>query len=519
MLTTSTTGATLAVVVGTSLVLFLWRLFSLQIDSREPPLVKARVPIVGHTLGMLRESHAYWTKLYQEHQLPACTLPVLSGKVYVLNSPGLIAAGLRASTLSHDYHLKKSLGAVAPLSKQARAVLQQDEFFQAWAKAVHGSMNAASLISMETTALTYIYQQLNDLPMYVGIEDTFLWILNVFTKSTIAAVLGAKNPWKDTRALLKKYWIFEAGVQNLTTLPAPSMTSSASLQAQQDMHQALIKCDYKSRHYEADDVSALIKTSNAVQEKHGWSVEDRAAMAITTIHSAVSNTALTAYWCFMYIMSQPGLIKRLRKEVEPLTTKGQSLGNGKREVLVNIAGLEAKAPLLVAAFQETQRAASVHTVNRWVVEDTVLSDGEQTVVLKKGNAVVMPSIVNHSSTANWGRTADEFDPDRFLKAAYPVDSSAEDEEAKIKRGVFTPFGGGSSLCPGSGFALGEIGGALVVFLLGFELTDAAGGSPDPPLAETPHLAGSIGKPAKDADLRSCIRRRKGWEKIVWKVAP
>jgi len=41
-------------------------------------------------------------KKSQKHRLPICTLPMLNGKMYLINSPGLIAAGMRNRDLSFD---------------------------------------------------------------------------------------------------------------------------------------------------------------------------------------------------------------------------------------------------------------------------------------------------------------------------------------------------------------------------------------------------------------------------------
>jgi hypothetical protein len=57
-------GYTVSVILGGSLlVLLYWRLFVLRLDPREPPVLRPRLPVIGHILGMLRESHGYWPKL------------------------------------------------------------------------------------------------------------------------------------------------------------------------------------------------------------------------------------------------------------------------------------------------------------------------------------------------------------------------------------------------------------------------------------------------------------------------
>jgi hypothetical protein len=42
---------------------YLRRVLRLRHDSREPPLISADVPLIGHILGLLRYSFAYYAKI------------------------------------------------------------------------------------------------------------------------------------------------------------------------------------------------------------------------------------------------------------------------------------------------------------------------------------------------------------------------------------------------------------------------------------------------------------------------
>ena len=37
--------------------------FGTQVDPREPPFVKPRVPLIGHALGLLRHGSNYWVQV------------------------------------------------------------------------------------------------------------------------------------------------------------------------------------------------------------------------------------------------------------------------------------------------------------------------------------------------------------------------------------------------------------------------------------------------------------------------
>jgi hypothetical protein len=56
-------GLTLSAILGGVILLVLWRVFALRLDPREPPVYRPGLPVIGHILGLIRESHGYWPKL------------------------------------------------------------------------------------------------------------------------------------------------------------------------------------------------------------------------------------------------------------------------------------------------------------------------------------------------------------------------------------------------------------------------------------------------------------------------
>ncbi len=52
---------TIAVFLG--LALLLHRMFSVHLDPREPPMLKPRVPVIGHLVGLLWNRIDYFTSL------------------------------------------------------------------------------------------------------------------------------------------------------------------------------------------------------------------------------------------------------------------------------------------------------------------------------------------------------------------------------------------------------------------------------------------------------------------------
>ena len=105
--------AVLAIAVLPVLVVLLKRLLFPTFDAREPPVLRPRIPVVGHLIAMARQKSSFYRHLYRERRLPICTLPVLNGKLYVINSPSLISAAMRSKDLSFvPFSVEFSAGAV-----------------------------------------------------------------------------------------------------------------------------------------------------------------------------------------------------------------------------------------------------------------------------------------------------------------------------------------------------------------------------------------------------------------------
>jgi hypothetical protein len=55
-------GPTIIIVLAAT-ILFLWRTPSVARDSGEPPVIRPKIPLVGHLVGMLSHKSKYFDKL------------------------------------------------------------------------------------------------------------------------------------------------------------------------------------------------------------------------------------------------------------------------------------------------------------------------------------------------------------------------------------------------------------------------------------------------------------------------
>jgi cytochrome P450 len=223
----------------------------------------------------------------------------------------------------------------------------------------------------------------------------------------------------------------------------------------------------------------------------------------------------------LFIISDPQLKDDIRAELSKIvcpTGKG-----GKRELVIDITNVFKECPLLLSVFRETLRLTNSQMATRLVLEDTLLSDGKSTFLLRKGATVQMPAGVMHNSTAVWGPNAgDMFDARRFLKTAPSSSKSlseADKEQERLRKKSLVPFGGGIHLCPGRHFAFAEILGTVAVLVMGYEITATDGALLPTPTSEEwkgIKFAEAAAKPyGRLAGMSARIQRRQGFEDVIW----
>lgn len=83
----------------------------------------------------------------------------------------------------------------------------------------------------------------------------------------------------------------------------------------------------------------------------------------------------------------------------------------------------------------------------------------------KGQWMMVPIYAIHRDVHTWGPDADQFRPERWLRASQ--------QDLDVQRRCFMPFGDGGRHCPGSRFALQEVKITLFRLLRDFSLELAA----------------------------------------------
>ncbi|KAL6647413.1 hypothetical protein ACP70R_014850 [Stipagrostis hirtigluma subsp. patula] len=140
-------------------------------------------------------------------------------------------------------------------------------------------------------------------------------------------------------------------------------------------------------------------------------------------------TAITVEWVMAELLHHPGIMAKVRTEIEDTLGGRQTVGEAD----------VARLPYLQAVVKEAMR---LHPVAPLMLPHQAVEDGVEIsgYTVPKGCAVIFNSWAIMRDPAVWERP-DEFMPERFLDRAAEVDFKGKEFE-------FIPFGAGRRQCPG-----------------------------------------------------------------------
>jgi cytochrome P450 len=219
-----------------------------------------------------------------------------------------------------------------------------------------------------------------------------------------------------------------------------------------------------------------------------------------------ANANNLCFWMILRILATPGLVDRIRAEVEPhaqASQPGNTLGLAEPPILkISLAGLRGECPLLKSCYFETLRLDSSPWSIRYITKDFTITEQEKdrledarSFALKAGEYVGIPSDV-HQSDPRYFPSPESFMAERFL-------TQKPDGKVEADIGTLRPYGGGNAMCMGKLFAEGEVLAfvAGIVALWDFEPAGVDGW-------QIPNHARASGVTVPKTDIRVRIRRRK-----------
>ncbi|KAK4175218.1 putative cytochrome P450 E-class, group IV [Triangularia setosa] len=469
-------------------------------DPREPPLAPQRIPIISHLLGLYQRTYNYYCDVYAETGAAIFTVPLPGQKMYVISSSDLIQSIQKQHrAFSIDPILMKFTTIISGGSKEADKILQRNVHGE---DGDYGVAQESHVVFKEGTKPANIddmnRDMLNDVASCLGLLEPpagqakriklYSWLRTTLTSATTKAVYGPLNPYND-KSIADAFWEFEAGIMPILINIFPSIFARKAIAARAKVFKAF-SAYFATNGQESASLLTRLRYGVAIRNK--IPVEDIAKFEISGTIAILVNTVPAAFWTLFFLHANPSLLSSVRAEVDACTETSFS-PDGTLTKTINIVTLKAKCPLLLSSYQETLRCVGMGTPIRQVTQDTHLEG----YLLKKGALIQMPTRIIHSDVRLWGKTVNDFVPERFLP---------ENKSSRPKESCFRTFGGGKTLCPGRHFATNEILAVVAVFISRMEMepVDKVKGW-EPPTSLNTGAAGQIMQPDDDVEVE--IRRR------------
>ncbi len=199
-----------------------------------------------------------------------------------------------------------------------------------------------------------------------------------------------------------------------------------------------------------EDTGDLLSMLLAARDDEGNPMDEQQLRdeIITLFIAGHETTANALAWAFYLVAKHPAVEKRLLDELAPFS--GQALG------VRDLAALPYSEQVIKEAMRLYPPAGGV---TRQAIQDIELAG----YPIAKGHTIAISTYVMHRD-AKFYPEPDRFDPDRF---------SAENE-AKLPRYAYLPFGAGPRVCIGNSFAMMEARLMLMTVLQTYHLALAPG---------------------------------------------
>ncbi|KAK8066882.1 hypothetical protein PG997_013629 [Apiospora hydei] len=423
-------------------------------DPREPPLVQPKIPLIGHSIELLRIGTQYYSKLAQECKQPIFALHMPRAKMYVVTSPSLVAVcDRRSRAVSFVPYVLEFAKRILLTSPHGMEMLSEDIHEESRSglrpetlKVIHKSLMPGD--SLEAMAKDTVEQVSAFLESPVGLGDEkgvplFLWVREFFSIASTNVMYGPENPLLDPE-LMDGFWTIDKDFALLGLDIKSHLVAPKASRGRQDFFAAF------RRYYATGGfrkASQLVQNRYEANRKRGVSADDIAQFDLGVCIGLLVNSVPAICWTLCHVYSDPNLLITLREGIEKvITSNDHSPENasaddkGPTTTVVNIPQLIQDLPLLESLVKEVLRVQSNNASARFLLEDTsIQADDGSTYLLKKDAFLVVPSAPIHNSEDVWGPTAREFDPMRFLRPQGHKGSGA----------TYRTFGGGQRALSGA----------------------------------------------------------------------
>jgi hypothetical protein len=400
-----------------------------------------------------------------KHHLPIYALNVLSQKIYVVNSPDLIAAVQRnTKSLSFGPLIIEVSRRMLNVPNETAAQIAKNQFGDesgySYMLELHNAQYGVlapgqPLDQMNVDVLSRMLPFINDIKNNEEPISLLPFLRHIFTIAGAYALLGPSSPFENNPDLEKAMWDFAEDGAFLIMDLMPNITASKGHKGRAKMIKALQEY-YNSGGLK--NASKLLQERHRVGSSSGMTSNAMAHLDTGLVFGLLINSVPSVFWLTTYICSYPSLLADIREELDAVITHTSESHSGTPIVDLDVSQIRQHCPVFCSTYQEVLRLISSHSTGRMVVKDTVIADH---YFLKEGAVVQMPGSSVHLDPKIWGPDVRDFKPRRFINS-------------KIPATAFRAFGGGNTMCPGRHFAFTEIMSLVAVLVMGFDISPVEG---------------------------------------------
>ena len=338
-------------------VVLIQRYLAVQKDDREPPFVPSKIPIVGHLLHIIREGADYYGRLDRRYNLGLYTLPMLSGRMYIVASPEWATAVHRAhKTIQFNTLIAQAMKNLFCLDEATMDLINDNLNGQNGTRdgimfEVHDMMQATlapgpHLDALNKSILDKVAADFNTLarePVQIKLWE---WLRYHFSLASVSAIWGPKSPFSKDPEIESAFWEFEAAAMPLTMMPFPRIFARKGYKARQRIFRSFEEY-MENEDFRDPGTSELVQNRakinmgkfNMSKKMHAWG-------DVSLLFGALVNTIPATFWLVSWIFEDKELLREIREEVDQCITTQPSDPNKR---IINATKLRASCPIFSSA--------------------------------------------------------------------------------------------------------------------------------------------------------------------------
>lgn len=182
-------------------------------DPREPPLVKPKIPVIGHLIGLMLNRVHYFNMVYDGNKVPIATLPMPENNMYVIFSAPMQQIAMRSNSMAANARTVELIPRLFGVKmKTLLGWLGKDgvheDMTPSMMKIFGTTLSGDSLNDMTSTTLVEVGSILNSIGKDgLHIENLYLWLRYHISHAVSVALFGTKhNPYYNSKEIVDAQW-------------------------------------------------------------------------------------------------------------------------------------------------------------------------------------------------------------------------------------------------------------------------------------------------------------------------